>query len=65
VEIQASDIDAVSKVLGHASIETTRIYTAKARSQLAQTINSIATGLLQTQSTWAPSQDMLRRLKKP
>jgi site-specific recombinase XerD len=59
-----SDIDAVSKVLGHASIETTRIYTAKDRSQLAQTINSIATELLPTQSTWTPSQDVLRWLEK-
>jgi site-specific recombinase XerD len=59
-----TDIDAVSKVLGHASIETTRIYTAKDRSQLAQTINSIATELLPTQSTWAPSQDVLLWLEK-
>lgn len=58
------DIDAVSKVLGHASIETTRIYTAKDRSQLARTINSIATELLPTQSTWAPRQDVLAWLEK-
>lgn len=55
-----TDIDAVSKVLGHASIETTRIYTAKDHSRLAQTIDSIARELLPTQrNTWAPSQDVL------
>jgi site-specific recombinase XerD len=59
-----SDIDAVSKVLGHASIETTRIYTAKDRSQLAQTINRIATDILPAPSTFAPSQDVLRWLEK-
>jgi integrase len=59
-----SDIDAVSKVLGHASIETTRIYTSKDRSQLARTINSIATELLPAPSTFAPSQDVLRWLEK-
>jgi integrase len=55
-----SDIDAVSKVLRHASIETTRIYTAKDRSQLVHTVNSIAAELLPKQSNiWTPNKDVL------
>jgi integrase/recombinase XerD len=54
------DIDAVSKVLGHASLNTTRIYTGKDRSQLAKTLDKIAQRLAPTDAAaWTPSDDLL------
>jgi site-specific recombinase XerD len=54
------DIDAVSKVLGHASLNTTRIYTAADRSRLAETINSISSALLPAaMHEWKPDADLL------
>jgi site-specific recombinase XerD len=54
------DIDAVSKVLGHASLNTTRIYTGKDRSQVAKTLDKIAQRIAPTDAAvWTPSDDLL------
>lgn len=59
------DIDAVSKILGHASLNTTRLYTAKDRSRLAETINRIAGEILPAEhEAWTPSQDVIRWLER-
>jgi integrase/recombinase XerD len=59
------DIDAVSKILGHASLNTTRLYTAKDRSRLAETINRIAGEILPAEhDAWAPSQDVIQWLQR-
>jgi site-specific recombinase XerD len=58
------DIDAVSKVLGHASLNTTRIYTAKDRSRIAQSLDQISQRIVPTDAaTWTPSDDLLRWLE--
>ena len=54
------DIDAVSKILGHASLNTTRIYTAADRSRLAETLNSISSALVPSSvHEWKPDADLL------
>lgn len=54
------DIDAVSKILGHASLNTTRIYTAADRSRLAETLNSISSALLPSaMHEWKPDADLI------
>lgn len=54
------DIDAVSKVLGHASLNTTRIYTGKDRSQVAKTLDKIAQRVAPSDTAaWTPSDDLL------
>lgn len=54
------DIDAVSKVLGHASLNTTRIYTGKDRSQVAKTLDKIAQRIAPTDTAaWTPSDALL------
>ena len=40
------DIDAVSKILGHASLNTTRLYTAADRTRLAETLETISSILM-------------------
>lgn len=58
------DIDAVSKVLGHASLNTTRIYTSADRSRLAETLNSISSALLPVAvHEWKPDSDLLAWLE--
>lgn len=59
------DIDAVSKVLGHANLNTTRIYTAKDYSRIADSLNKIAPTLLPKDApTWKPSEDLLQWLER-
>jgi len=59
------DIDAVSKVLGHASLNTTRIYTAKDRTRLAETLDTISRDLLPEEGIpWTPSDDLLHWLER-
>lgn len=58
------DLDGVSKVLGHASLNTTRIYTAADRSRLADTLNSISSALVPpSPSQWKPEADLLAWLE--
>lgn len=58
------DIDATSKILGHASINTTKIYTDKDRTRLADTLNKVGASLLGTDGpNWAPSDDLLSWLE--
>lgn len=59
------DIDAVSKVLGHASLNTTRIYTAKDRTRIAETLETISRDLLPEEGIpWTPSDDLLHWLER-
>lgn len=54
------DLDGVSKILGHASLNTTLLYTAADRSRLAKTINSIsAAAVAALPSEWKPKPDLL------
>jgi hypothetical protein len=47
-------------VLGHASINTTKIYTDKDRTRLAETLNKVSASLLGSDGPdWAPSDDLL------
>jgi len=58
------DIDGVSKVLGHASLNTTRLYTAADRSRLAKTLNSISSATVPApKSEWKPEADLLAWLE--
>lgn len=58
------DLDGVSKVLGHASLNSTRIYTAADRSRLAQTLNSVSAALVPAPaSEWKPEADLLAWLE--
>lgn len=58
------DLDGVSKILGHANLNTTRLYTAADRSRLAQTLNSISAALVPTPSIeWKPEADLLAWLE--
>ncbi|MBI5525762.1 MAG: site-specific integrase [Deltaproteobacteria bacterium] len=54
------DIDATAKILGHASLNTTKVYTDKDRSRLAETLGKVSTTLLGSESAeWQPSNDLL------
>lgn len=58
------DLDGVSKVLGHASLNTTRLYTAADRSRLAKTLNSISAALVPAAaSKWKPEANLLAWLE--
>ena len=58
------DIDATGKILGHASINTTKIYTDKDRSRLAETLNKVSASLLGSDGPeWSPSDDLLSWLE--
>lgn len=58
------DLDGVSKILGHASLNTTRLYTAADRSRLAETLNSISAALVPAPtSEWKPEADLLAWLE--
>lgn len=58
------DLDGVSKILGHASLNTTRLYTAADRSRLAETLNSISAALVPAPaSKWKPKADLLAWLE--
>lgn len=58
------DLDAVSKILGHASLNTTRLYTAADRSRLAETLNSISAALVPAPANeWKPKADLLAWLE--
>lgn len=58
------DIDGVSKILGHASLNTTKLYTAADRSRLAETLNSISSALVPASTTkWKPSPDLIAWLE--
>lgn len=58
------DLDGVSKILGHASLNTTRHYTAADRSRLAETLNSISAALVEAPtSEWKPEADLLAWLE--
>jgi site-specific recombinase XerD len=59
------DLDGVSKVLGHASLNTTRLYTAADRSRLAQTLNSISSALVPAAAPdWKPDPDLIAWLER-
>lgn len=59
------DLDGVSKVLGHASLNTTRLYTAADRSRLAETLNSISAALVPAPANeWKPEADLLDWLER-
>ncbi len=58
------DIDGVSKILGHASLNTTRIYTASDRTHLAETLNKIASALIPvSEENWNPKASLLTWLE--
>jgi site-specific recombinase XerD len=58
------DIDATAKILGHASLNTTKIYTDKDRSRLAATLNKVSASLLGSDGPgWSPSDDLLSWLE--
>jgi site-specific recombinase XerD len=58
------DIDGVSKILGHASLNTTRIYTASDRTRLAETLNKVASALIPaSEESWNPDPDLLTWLE--
>lgn len=58
------DIDATGKILGHASINTTKIYTDKDRSRLAETLNKVSASLLGSDGPdWTPPDDLLSWLE--
>ena len=58
------DLDAVCKLLGHACLNTTRLYTAADRSRLADTLNSISAALVPAPaSKWKPEADLLSWLE--
>jgi site-specific recombinase XerD len=59
------DLDGVSKILGHTSLNTTRLYTAADRSRLAETLNSISAALVPAPtSEWKPEADLLSWLER-
>jgi len=59
------DIDGVSKILGHASLNTTRIYTASDRTRLTETLNKVASALIPaSEESWNPDADLLTWLEK-
>lgn len=59
------DIDGVSKILGHASLNTTQIYTASDRTRLAETLNKVASALIPTmEEDWNPDTNLLTWLEK-
>lgn len=59
------DIDAVSKVLGHASLNTTRIYTARDHSRIAETLEKLSQELLPPEArSWAPDDELIRWLER-
>jgi len=54
------DLDATAKILGHASLNTTKIYTDRDRSKLAETINRIGGSVLGSDGTgWKPAESLL------
>ena len=58
------DLDGVSKILGHASLNTTRLYTAADRSRLAETLNSISAAFAPGRpSEWKPDANLLTWLE--
>ena len=59
------DIDGVSKILGHASLNTTKIYTASDRTRLAETLNKVASALIPAmEKDWNPDANLLTWLEK-
>ena len=58
------DLDGVSKVLGHASLNTTRLYTAADRCRLAETLHSISAALVPAPTCeWKPEANLLAWLE--
>lgn len=61
----SGDIDGVSKILGHASLNTTKLYTAKDNSRLAETLNKVASAFIPAgEDNWHPDADLLSWLEK-
>jgi site-specific recombinase XerD len=59
------DIDGVSKILGHRSLNTTKIYTASDRTHLAATLNKVASALIPAaEENWNPDANLLTWLEK-
>ena len=58
------DIDGVSKILGHADLNTTKIYTASDRTHLAETLNKVASALIPaSEENWNPDVSLLTWLE--
>jgi site-specific recombinase XerD len=58
------DIDGVSKILGHASLNTTGIYTAADRTRLAETLNKVASALIPaSEENWNPDAGLIAWLE--
>jgi len=58
------DIDATAKILGHASLNSTKIYTDKDKTSLTNKLNQISLSLLgENNSKWNPSDDLLNWLE--
>lgn len=54
------DMDATAKILGHASLNTTKIYTDKDRTRLAEMLSKVGASLLGAKTPeWKPSNDLL------
>ena len=54
------DIDAAAKILGHSSLNTTKIYTDRDRSRLAETVNKMSAAVLGNDAAdWMPPDDLL------
>lgn len=61
----SGDIDGVAKILGHASLNTTKLYTAKDNSRLAETLNKVASAFIPAEEdNWHPDAELLRWLEK-
>jgi len=58
------DIDSTAKILGHSSLNTTKIYTDRDKSRLAETINRVSVSLLgENVDNWKPTEDLLMWLE--
>jgi len=58
------DIDATAKILGHASLNTTKIYTDKDRTRLAEMLSKVSSSLFGAQTPeWKPPDDLLNWLE--
>ncbi len=61
----SGDIDGVAKILGHASLNTTKLYTAKDNSRLAETLNKVASAFIPAgEDNWHPDAELLTWLEK-
>jgi site-specific recombinase XerD len=61
----SGDIDGVAKILGHASLNTTKLYTAKDNSRLAETLNKVASAFIPAEEdNWHPDAEILTWLEK-